>query len=180
MKVFTQRMRRFCREYIIDNDGTAAAIRSGYAKRGAASRACEMLKSKHVIRRIEELRKEQHKRLDIRADDVLSELMRISMSSAADIFDEHGEIKPINEIPREVLACVRSIKRRIDKNTGLPIFEFSFWDKTKTLETLCRHLGLLQDNTNVRFPDGIPDELKAMSEPEIDDLIRQEAKRLDN
>ncbi len=179
MSRFTARMKHFCHEYMLDNDARQAAIRVGYKPKSASCRAYDLMQKPEVQAEIAKLRSEQKKRLEIDSDEVLGELLKISMSNAADLFDKRGEMKSLDSIPREVMACVKSIKKRIDKDTGIPFFEVSFWDKTKTLETLCRHLGLLQDNTNVRFPDGIPDELKVMSDLEIDKAIKDEAERID-
>ena len=35
--------RKFCREYMVDGNGTKAAIRAGYSKRSAYSSACFLL-----------------------------------------------------------------------------------------------------------------------------------------
>jgi hypothetical protein len=176
---FTPRMRLFAHEFMVDNDARQAAIRVGYKPKSASARAYSLMRNPHVKAEIHALQSAQKKRLEIDSDEVLGELLRIAMSSPSDLFDEHGEMKSIQDIPREVMACVKRIKKRIDKDTGLPCFEVAFWDKPRSLETLCRHLGLLQDNTNVRFPDGIPNELKVMSDGEIDEAIKQEAERID-
>jgi len=39
----TAKQERFCREYVIDLNGTQAAIRSGYSSKGADVQACRML-----------------------------------------------------------------------------------------------------------------------------------------
>ena len=49
MGQMTEKMKRFCDEYLIDLNGTQAAIRAGYSKKSADRVACENLQ-KPVIR----------------------------------------------------------------------------------------------------------------------------------
>ena len=165
---------RFAREYMIDNNAQNAALRSGYAM-ATAKRASAMLDAPDIAKEISRIQKEQMRRCEIRADDVLGELLAIAKSNPADMFDERNELKSIHDMPREVTACIKSVKKRIDKDTGLPMFEVSLWDKPKCLETLARHLGLLQDNTNIKVSVGIPPELAQMSDVEINEAIAKEA-----
>jgi len=70
----TDRMEKFCREYMVDLDSTHAAIRAGYSK-GTANKAGPRLK-KHplVAARIAELQKEAADRNDVEVDEVIQKL----------------------------------------------------------------------------------------------------------
>jgi len=46
------RRQRFTEEYLIDNNGTAAAIRAGYARASAHVRAARLMKDKGVAEAI--------------------------------------------------------------------------------------------------------------------------------
>ncbi len=76
-KELTRKEERFCREYIIDYNGTAAAVRSGYSEKNAAAQACKLLKKAEVLDFIRLLQKEQCERLCISADWVLLKLTEI-------------------------------------------------------------------------------------------------------
>lgn len=173
------RVIRFCREYMVDGNLQRAVIAAGYSTKSPDTVASRLLASPCVQQYIAELRAKQIDRCEIRADKVLGELMSLAMGNPADLFGPDGTLKPIAEMPRELTACFRSmriIEQHIKgKGKRTTISSISFWDKPRCLETLARHLGLLQDNVNVRYPDGIPAELKAMSSKDLDAEIVAEA-----
>lgn len=61
----------FVREYVIDFNGTRAAIRAGYSERSAASQAWELLIKPDIQLAIQELTSARIERLDIDADEVV-------------------------------------------------------------------------------------------------------------
>ncbi|MGN1307049.1 MAG: terminase small subunit, partial [Faecousia sp.] len=77
MAAMTVKMDRFCQEYVIDYNGTEAAIRAGYSDKRAASQASTLLKREDVMERIAQLQKEQAQRLGLSADRVVMELWEI-------------------------------------------------------------------------------------------------------
>lgn len=66
---------RFCREYVIDYNGTQAAIRSGYKVSDAANRATRLLKKAEVSARVRELQQEMAQRLALSQDYVVIQLI---------------------------------------------------------------------------------------------------------
>jgi len=52
---FSPRMRAFCREYVLDFDGKAAAIRAGYATKYADRQASNLLRNRGIQRYIDHL-----------------------------------------------------------------------------------------------------------------------------
>lgn len=66
---------RFCREYVVDYNGTQAAIRAGYKESDAHNRACRLLKKAEVSARVRELQHDIAMRLAISEDFVLAEAM---------------------------------------------------------------------------------------------------------
>lgn len=68
----TEKQEAFCREYLIDFNGTQAAIRAGYSEATAGVIASENLKKPNVASRMKELIAERSKRTEITADYVLS------------------------------------------------------------------------------------------------------------
>lgn len=77
MAAMTGKMERFCQEYVIDYNGTEAAVRAGYSDRRAAAQASTLLKRGDIMERIAELQKEQAQRLGLSADRVVMELWEI-------------------------------------------------------------------------------------------------------
>lgn len=70
-KKLTKREQAFIREYLLDFNGTQAAIRAGYSKRSAASIARENLIKPHILAALQEQIKARFERLEINADDLI-------------------------------------------------------------------------------------------------------------
>lgn len=79
------RWEAFCREYLIDSNGTQACIRVGYAKGGADVQAVRLLGNPKVTRRIAELTAERDARLEVKADDVVRALWDIHTADPNDL-----------------------------------------------------------------------------------------------
>src|SRR5688572_17113749 len=75
-KALTPREQAFIVQYLIDKNGAAAAIRSGYSERGAKQTAHNILKRPAVKAAVAKELKAQLARLKLSADDVLLDLKR--------------------------------------------------------------------------------------------------------
>ena len=60
-----ERERLFVREYLVDLNGKAAAIRAGYAPKGAAARGSKLLKRPAVAKAVETAMAARARALDI-------------------------------------------------------------------------------------------------------------------
>lgn len=73
----TLKQQMFCREYIIDFNGTQAAIRAGYSKHTAFTISCENLKKPYIQAYIKELTKQITDKLDLSAETLLKDIIEI-------------------------------------------------------------------------------------------------------
>ena len=81
LKKIKPKQETFCREYVIDHNGTQAAIRAGYAKSSAKTTAYKFLNQdtySHMQARIKELEGEAVKRCEVNVDWVITRLVRIA------------------------------------------------------------------------------------------------------
>lgn len=74
MKKLNKKQERFCLEYVIDCNGTQAAIRAGYSKKTANEQASRLLANVNIKARVEELQAKTTKKLEITREDILSRL----------------------------------------------------------------------------------------------------------
>lgn len=156
----TPQMERFAREYVVDLDAGAAALRAGYSATGkgsAATKACHLLRRPDVAALVASLKAVQAERLDIKADDVLRELLRLARVDIGEAFDADGKLKPIKDIPVDVRRAISGVE--VDE-----LFEghgeereqvgftrkVKFWDKTRALELLGKHLKLWVERIEVK------------------------------
>jgi phage terminase small subunit len=178
----TDQQELFCREFIIDLNGTQAAIRSGSPdnEASAAVTASRWLSMAKVQKRIAELKSDQFKRLEINADEVLGELKRIGFSDLRKIFKDDGKVKEVMDWPDDIASCISSIEVEetfdgFGENktwTGYTK-KVRFWDKTKCLELMGKHLKLFTEKHELSGVDGKPIEIKNASKLSDEELATE-------
>lgn len=146
-------------------NATDACIRAGFQaknRESAANKASSMMKMPKIKAEIARRRAESFKKLHMCADEVLAGLAVIARVDIADLFNKDGTLKPLQDIPKEVRKAIAGVEveelfagKGEDKTHIGRVRKVKFWDKVKALETLAKHLRLLVDKVDVRFPDGI-------------------------
>jgi len=79
----TLKQEAFCREYVVDLNATAAAIRAGYAESGAQVQGSRLLSNVIVQRKVNELTREKFAATGINAEMVLARLRDIAYDDSA-------------------------------------------------------------------------------------------------
>lgn len=87
MHNLTPKQERFCQEYIIDLNGTQAAIRAGYSKNTAQEIASENLSKPIIANRIAELQKPIADKAIVSAEYVLRGLKHIADTMTANMVE---------------------------------------------------------------------------------------------
>jgi phage terminase small subunit len=156
-----KRFERFAREYLIDLNGTRAAIAAGYSEASASAKASQLLSNVRVQRLIDRFKSERASRLQIKADKVLEEIARLAFSNMQDFTRIDGEGKPVldlSDIDRDKLAAVQEVREDTTGGSGdgerkrVVRTTVKLADKTRNLELLGRHLKMFNDklDLNVR------------------------------
>jgi len=81
MKKLTVKQELFCNEYLIDHNGTAAAIRAGYSPKSARTQASENLLNPNIIAAISNLTKITAESLKITRENQIKNLENIKETS---------------------------------------------------------------------------------------------------
>ena len=81
----TEKQKAFCHEYLVDLNGTQAAIRAGYSEKAAKEIASENLTKANIKCVINALMKEREKRTEVTQDRVLLELAKIAFADLNDL-----------------------------------------------------------------------------------------------
>ncbi len=159
----TEKQRMFCREYIVDLNGAQAAIRAGYSEAAAKEQASRLLTNANVQTFVQELMTDRVGRIEVRADDILRELLRIGLSDIGKAFNENGKLLPIHEIPEDTRRVI----------VGFDVYEeyagvgedresigqtkkIKMGDKLRAIELLGKHIRLFPDAHEHSGPDGSP------------------------
>lgn len=87
----TPKQRRFAEEYLVDVNGTKAAVRAGYSPHTANEQAARLLANVSVQEVIQELQEERSRRTGITAQRVLEELWDIAMADPNDLVEFRRE-----------------------------------------------------------------------------------------
>lgn len=135
---------RFCHEFIIDLNGTKAAIRAKYSEKTARIKASQLLAKANVRAKIRELMKKREKRTEITQDKVLRELACLGFSNIKDYIakDASGEgfivFKNMDKISKKKARAIESIKVCLKEGK----IEFKLHSKTRSLDMIGKHLGM--------------------------------------
>ena len=144
-----EQRKRFVAEYLIDLNGTQAAIRAGYSPKTANEQASRLLANVSVQEAIAKAMAERSRRTGVNQDRVVLELAKIAFVKMTDVVDSNGRIKD-NASPDD-LACIESIKFKESDNEygGSVEREVKIASKMKALELLGKHLGMWNDKLDV-------------------------------
>lgn len=145
----------FAREYVIDHNGTRAAIRAGYSEVTASQQASRLLRNVKVRARVAELDARATQRQEVTAGRVVEEFDALSFYVATDVFVEqvvNGQtvtrLRPVREWPEKVKRAVSGIKIRRYTNPKCPILdhevvEIKLHSKEAALAALGRRTGAI-------------------------------------
>lgn len=95
----TPKQQRFAEEYIIDLNATQAAIRAGYSAKTASSQGERLLRNVEVAKAIADAKLARSEEAGINAAWVLKRLAQEAFADLADLYDEHGRVKPVKDWP---------------------------------------------------------------------------------
>lgn len=152
MSNLNPKQKRFCEEYVIDHNGTQAAIRAGYSKKAAAPTASEFLTNPKIQLYISDLQEQIRIRANVSADMVVEELKSLGFWSIKDFVGLANTVNDLSKMDRKTLRPVTGIKtttkwEMIGKMLQpVTTTELKFADKRSALEALGRHLGIFKDD----------------------------------
>lgn len=141
------RREKFCQEYVLDLNASAAARRAGYSADSAGSEAARLMQIDAVKARIEELKAERRERLQMDADMLLRRLVDEANADAADLYDENGDLRPMGEWPliwRQGLVSGFDLETLTDDDGRVMarLKKVRISDRIKRLELLGKHIGV--------------------------------------
>lgn len=161
----TPKQEAFVREYLIDLNAAAAARRAGYSADVANRIGAENLSKPDIAAAIAELKAARNERTEINADWVLRTLAEEKTADLADLYDEHGTMKPIKEWPmafrRGVVTGVETVEEFVgvgEDRKPIQIRKIKMTDRTKHIELIGKHVNVqaFRDNVGISDPNGKP------------------------
>ena len=139
------RQQRFVEEYLIDLNGTQAAIRSGYARSGAHVQAARLLSNAKVSRAIAEAKQRRSEVTEINAEWVLREAVALYERCV-------GEVKP---------AFNPQTRRQMKDPDGNLLFTFQAATAARVLEIIGRHVNVGAFEERVKVEHDLAERINA-------------------
>lgn len=163
------RQAAFVREYLVDLNGTQAAIRAGYSSACASVQASKLVADPKIADAIARGKAQRLVAVNIAAADVLSEMDALARSNVNHyVISDEGQVELAPGAPANAMAAIQSIKRRTRvelRGTGenevvtkYYDVELKLWDKPGSLKLMGKHAGVKAffDKLEVSGPDGGP------------------------
>ncbi|WP_336285472.1 terminase small subunit [Citrobacter arsenatis] len=182
MAKLSKKQAQFCLEYILDLNGTQAAIRAGYSPRTAQEQSSRLLLNVMVKNQIAELVDARNERNKIDADYVLKRLVAIDQMDVIDILTDSGNLKPVSDWPeiwRSTLSGLEIIALAGGEDSEATLKKIRWPDKLKNLELLGRHVDVqafkdrVEHTGEVGFVERILAARKRARHPETAQLTAQ-------
>lgn len=174
----TAKQQRFIVEYLIDLNAAQAAIRAGYAVKGAKDQAYQLMQRPEVVAAIKSAMEARNQRTQVDADYVLNRLTEIDQMDLLDILDDDMSIKPLSKWPKvwrqslsgfDIAEMFEGVGKERDL-VGL-MKKIKWPDKVKNLELLGKHVNVNAFRENVNHSGSI--NLTNMTDEELDRHIAQ-------
>jgi len=147
-KYLSKMQKRFCEEYLVDLNQSAAALRAGFKPKSKSSIrnvACQLMKNEKVQEYIEKLFKEQMESREVTPSRILEELSRIAFTTSKDVLDRDGNVRKLSDLPDDVASAVSCFKlHKYVNKKGRPgeRYQYFFHSKLRALEKLATFVGL--------------------------------------
>lgn len=163
MKKLTPKRVRFCEEYLLDLNASAAARRAGYKEHAAGQMGYDLLKLAEIQEKISELRKETANKFNITKESLMQILRDIAGASIEDITDPlNGEILPPDQWPPHMKRVINGMESeelytgKGDDRIAIGVKrKVKLADRVKAVEVLNKMLGFnMPEKIAPTDPDG--------------------------
>lgn len=161
MGKLTPRQSMFVKEYLVDLNGTQAAIRAGYSPRTANEQAARLLANVNISDAVASGMAKRAAKVEINADYVLARLAEIDRMDVLDIMNDDMALKPVSAWPsswRRYLSGF-DVAEMKDGQDAIGVLKKIKWpDKVKNLELLGKHVGVgaFTEKVQLSGPDSGP------------------------
>lgn len=155
----TPKQSRFVDEYLVDLNATQAAIRAGYSARNATKIGHQQLQHELVAAAIAKRKEERSQRTGIDADWVLNRLADEADADLADLYDETGALKPVQDWPaiwrKGLIAGVEVEEIKSEGVTIGLVRKIKISDRIKRIELIGKHVSVQAFREQVEHTGGI-------------------------
>lgn len=121
----------FCQEYVVDFNGTQAAINAGYSKKTARSQGNRLLTNVDIQSRIKELTQKKVERIEYTQDDVMRDLIEVKN-------------RCMQKVPVMYFDKIDKEYRQEQDDLGRDVWKFDSQGANSALDKLAKHTGFYE------------------------------------
>ena len=129
--MLNEKQKQFCNEYLIDFNGTQAAIRAGYSKNSANRIASENLSKLDIQQYLKELIESRNERVQITQDDVIRDIIEVK--------NRCMQKTPVMRYDKDEKEYVQ-VTDELDRD----VWQFDAGNANKALDMLAKHTGVYE------------------------------------
>ena len=121
----------FCQEYVVDFNGTRAAIKAGYTQKSARVQANRLLTNDNIQLRIKELTQKKVERIEYTQDDVMRDLLEVKN-------------RCMQKVPVMYYDKVDKEYKQEQDDLGRDVWKFDSQGANSALDKLAKHTGFYE------------------------------------
>lgn len=163
----TPRQQRFVDEYLVDLNGTQAAIRAGYSPKTANEQAARLLAHVSVSAAVQAAKDKRSERTEITQDMVLKELAKLGFANMHDYMRIGRDGDPVldfSSLTRDQAAALSEVTvedfvdGRGEDARDVKRVKFKLADKRAALVDIGKHLGMFKERIEVKHVTELGDD----------------------
>ena len=136
--MLNEKQKQFCEEYIIDLNGTQAAIRAGYSKKTANEQAAQLLAKLSIQEYIQKIKNKRSERVKYSQDELMRDILEVK--------NRCMQAVPVMVFDKEEKCMVQATEN------GDGVWKFDSNGANKALDMLAKHVGFYEtDNKQKAF-----------------------------
>lgn len=157
---------RFIDEYMIDLNGTDAALRAKITdtRQSAQGIAWRLMQKLAVREEIDRRIAERRARTALTVERIEGMIRDIAEAEVLDIYQADGTLRPFAEWPPHARKAVKSIEVEDSLIMGVQRIKVQFWDKKGAIELLGRYKKMFTDNIEIGGSVSVTFNLKGLPE----------------
>jgi phage terminase small subunit len=136
-ELLTEKQRRFCEEYMLDFNGTQAAIRAGYSPDSANEIASQNLAKLNVAAYLSELKSQAAEQFGVSKSQLINELKKTAFFDIRTIYDESNALLNVRDFDNNAAGAVAGIE--VDE----------IWEGPPGSKTLVGHTSKVKMNSKL-------------------------------
>jgi len=152
----TDKQKTFCKEFMIDLNGTQAAIRTGYSEKTANEQASRLLANVNIQGYLQKLKDKRSNKLEITAEGILKELYNWAYGDFTELMEL--SMQEIKELPVEIRRLITGFERVITSGDNpSEKLKVTFVDKKAAMDMINKHISFYApEKKEVKMESEIP------------------------